>query len=157
MFSRISQLGKNFTEELEAVVNRPNAGTSGNGNPQHKESASMTSAFQTLKSNAKLLNSDTPEPGALEVVFDSNQETPAKSEKNEGSDSDSKKEKSDTKEVVDPSKSEPEKGASLAADSKAGTETMALSKDITSKLRKFKKYEEKYPGMCGSSPHAKLR
>lgn len=151
MFSRISQLGKNFTEELEAVVNRPNSANSGNGSPQ-QESASMTSAFQTLKSNAKLLSSDTPEPGALEVVFDSNQDTPPKSDKTEGNDNDSKTEKSDAKEAADPSQSEPVKSASPAPDSKAGTETMALPKDITSKLRKFKKYEEKYPGKYSFFP-----
>lgn len=108
----------------------------------------MSSAFQTLKSNAKLLNSDTPEPGAMEVVFDSNFDSETSTEKVKSNDSDKKLETPEVQESADAGKSDLSKPASPASISKLEADTVVLPKEIVSKLRKFKKYEEKYPGMC---------
>lgn len=185
MFSRISQLGKNLSEEFESVVNAanrpPNAnGTSGAGNrdgakQQRKDSGSMTSAFETLKSNANILNQSTPEPGALEVVFTSAQgsdhddrESNEAQEAKEGAENSDDHEANTTGDSVDAkdpggtndSKAEPKanelksignpdpKPNESKAKSEPSQPEIPISKEISSKLRKFRKYEEKYPGTC---------
>lgn len=119
----------------------------------------MSSAFQTLKSNAKILNQQTPEPGALEVVFNA-----------QGSDNEAVSSTNDPEPTEDTSKSATESaegqaekpelnGSSKEAKSteqKSSEPTstpetkkndeVPISREIASKLRKFKKYEEKYPG-----------
>lgn len=168
MFSRITQIGKNISEEFESVVNSTNRPASSNGsdksgsNVKRADSGSMASAFQTLKTNAKILNQQTPDPGALEVVFNSNQsssdneaaknltsgaenpEPPAATESNaENTDLPESNGSTKVPEFVEKPNAEPQ-------DAKKSDE-VHTSKEIASKLRKFRKYEEKYPGMYRTS------
>lgn len=132
-----------------------NATTGKDAAKQPKRDTSMTSAFNTLKSNAKILSQETPEPGALEVVFSSNQEE-AKETLN-GTD-ESKPDQESTSEdpkaepeVTDKPTEKEDASESKKPESNVSSETepasdAAISKEVASKLRKFKKYEEKYPG-----------
>lgn len=179
MFSRISQIGKNLSDEFESVVNnksnnssssRPSSRSASSSGQDAKrldgrpDSASMQTAFTTLKNNAKLLNSQTPEPGQLEVVF--NSEEGAGDGDDERPDSEAKTKEKLINEGKGESAGEANKsndGASAAKEhlpppteasgdatpspSSQKNNDVHISKEIASKLRKFRKYEEKYPGM----------
>lgn len=133
-----------------------NASAGKDGAKQAKRDTSMTSAFNTLKSNAKILSQETPEPGALEVVFINNQEE-AKETLNDTDDSKPDQEskfedpKAEEAEATDkPAEkeyaSEVKQSESNVASEPEPASDVAISKEVASKLRKFKKYEEKYPG-----------
>lgn len=112
----------------------------------------MQSAFSTLKKNADVLSSQTPEPGQLEVIFNS-EDHPLSESTNAGGDAAKKDGDTEGKEPESqsaPDQKETEKQQQqepkVAPAPPANSDEVPVSKEIASKLRKFRKYEEKYPG-----------
>lgn len=114
MFSRISKLGKNISDEFESVVTKtPSSSRSSSYNRLSINGASMAAAFEALKSSS-------PEPTVLDASLPADH--------------------NESDHFLEPI--EDDKLHDTEHD-----ESIVLSRDISSKLRKFKKYEEKYPGM----------
>lgn len=152
MFSRISQLGKNITEEFEQAV-------SGGRNPQSgsrdsKGQRQTVSPAVIVERNAHLMKSNTPDPATMEMPESdtkapSGTESPAAASR---ASEDAKEERSaDTErdgtregtpaQATESGRASGEKGA----DDNSGN--AELPKEIQAKLRKFAKYEDKYPRM----------
>lgn len=162
MFSRISQFGKNITDEFENVVNsgRGESGPSQGSNRQGVRSPangpadvnSTQGQIKILNKNAHLLGSETPDPSTLEVQEPSQRNNgPDKPEDNNGDKAKKETEGDDSR--PSSSLSQPNSEPSTTTESGAGDNSnksagdgMELPREIVQKLKKFNKYEEKYPG-----------
>jgi hypothetical protein len=160
MFSRISQFGKNITDEFENVVNSGRGDSGPGSNRQGVRSPSNAPAnvnstqgqIKVLNKNAHLLGSQTPDPSSLEVQEPTQQNNGPDKTEDDGDTSKKETEGDDSR----PSSglSQPNSEQSTTADNgpaentnKIGGDGMELPREIVQKLKKFNKYEEKYPGV----------
>lgn len=141
MFSKISQLGKNISDELESVVNKPSSRSVSdssifvNGSGNTNSSRSKPAGFETLVKNAALRNQSKSDLTALNV---SSLNTDPESLDQPGSN-----------EITTPADQYNDSSSTMELQSQHSIDhedDIPLGKNISSKLRKFKKYEEKYPG-----------
>lgn len=159
MFSRISQFGKNITDEFENVVNSGRGDSGPGSNRQGVRSPANAPAnvnstqgqIKILNKNAHLLGSQTPDPSTLEVQEPTQQNDG--SDKPEDDGDAAKKETDGDDSRPSSSLSQPSSEPSTTADNcsaenpnKSGGEGTELPREIVQKLKKFNKYEEKYPG-----------
>jgi hypothetical protein len=124
MFSRISQLSKNITEEIEQVVNAGHKSPSSRAQGSEQAHHGPT---KLLEKNAHLLESQTPEPSSMEIESEvaTREGTPTPDQETSGVGDDTKTANGSQDEVE-------------------------LPREVIQKLKKFAKYEEKYPRMLFS-------
>jgi hypothetical protein len=144
MFSRISQIGKNITDELENVVNAANSRQASGSRPNNANGTGEVKAqnqMKLLEKNAHILERQTPEPSSLELEQGEEDEQLEKEAVNEDA-------KDDGEKVENSSSIAPQKASDDVDTVFATTDggQIELPKEIVSKLKKFNKYEEKYPG-----------
>lgn len=181
MFNRLSQLGKSLADELENAVKpatEPNSNTSSRPNtpsgPKTRQprgsdgeptSINSKKAFDTLRANASLLNTQTPDPGSLDVTSEPHEDVKASAtpESADTSNGNAKETGDDTTNgtadsaETEPASEEPtdKNPASNKPDEDSTVQPVSgktvvidgftVPKEIGPKLRKFKKYEAKYP------------
>lgn len=174
MFNSIQKLTKGLADEFEHAIKNVGDTSSANQRQQRQPtnaadstssgqpSKGVSKAFDTLKANAGILSTQTPDPDSLDIHSSPRPETPSKelspqpsSHPTETTDSNQSTTNSSTQEHGDTSDSnhpdsEPNKDAQAAPPNPVNTveyDGFIVPREIVPKLRKFKKYEAKYPGM----------
>lgn len=139
MFNQITKRGKMFLNDIEQAVKLDT-----NPPPSTKKPAeevnSSNSSFDVLKQNKDVLATQTPDPDSFEIPPNSNNDssksTPVLNPQ-ENQEENSENKDSANEQSKDESNAEP----------LVSFEGVQVPKSIASKLRKFNKYEAKYPGM----------
>jgi hypothetical protein len=126
MLGKLSQIGKNLSEEWENAVN---AGR-GAGPAAGRKSTEVLSVPQKME----LLSAKTPEPSTLEVCGD-----------------ETKKDQQESEEMKEKTESQADnENAVNTPTANTGIDAVAdgLPAEVQKKLRKFDRYEAKYPCTC---------
>lgn len=141
MLNQLTKRGKMFLNDIEQAVKldaNPPASTS--SKKPTEENNSSNSSFDVLKQNKNVLATQTPDPESFEIppnsANDSTKSTPVLNPQSNQEQSSEKKD-SENEQKIENSNAEP-----LVL-----FEGVEVPKSIAGKLRKFNKYEAKYPGM----------
>lgn len=134
MFGKLSQIGKNLSEEWDNAVNAGKTGTGSNVGRKSTEG-------RTLAQKKELLSVTTPEPSTLEVIGDDSEKKELVKDEQPTEQQQEMKEDIKPSNIINGNASE----QAVAKDSQGAVVMAELPADIQKKLRKFDRYEAKYP------------